>query len=84
VVVSRDVIVDETAKGSQPRSEFEINQVEAPGEKPGLNGEPVRTSRFGRVKPLGRKVQMRRRTRRTMGKLKRTPPGETKEIGGTR
>jgi hypothetical protein len=44
VIVSRDVIVDERAKGSEPRSEFEVSAIEAPGEKPGLNREPVRAT----------------------------------------
>jgi hypothetical protein len=35
VIVSRDVIVDKRAKGNEPRSEFEVSPVEAPGEKPG-------------------------------------------------
>jgi hypothetical protein len=35
VIVSWDVIVDERAKGSEPRNEFEVSPVEAPGEKPG-------------------------------------------------
>jgi hypothetical protein len=41
VIVSRDVIVDERAKGSEARSEFEVSPIEAPREKMGLNGEPV-------------------------------------------
>jgi hypothetical protein len=41
VIVSRDVIVDERAKGSEPRSEFEVSLVEAPWEKPALNREPA-------------------------------------------
>jgi hypothetical protein len=31
VIVSWDVIVDERASGSEPRSEFEVSPVEAPG-----------------------------------------------------
>jgi hypothetical protein len=41
VKARRDVTVDKRAKGSEPRSEFEVSPVKAPREKPGLNGEPV-------------------------------------------
>jgi hypothetical protein len=39
VIVSWDVIMDERAKGSDPRSEFEVSPKEAFGEKAGLSGE---------------------------------------------
>jgi hypothetical protein len=41
VIVSQDVIVDKRAKGSDPKSKFEVDLVEALREKLGLNGEPV-------------------------------------------
>jgi hypothetical protein len=76
VIVSRDVIVNERAKGNEPRSEFEVSPVEAPGEKPGLGTG----NRFERLKTLGRKVQTGRRTERKMGKSKRTP-GRLRRLG---
>jgi hypothetical protein len=71
VIVSRDVIVDERAKGSKPRSEFEVSPVEAPGEKPGLNGEPIRAAQNPREEnPNGKKDEKK--------------DGEVeKDIGGT-
>jgi hypothetical protein len=41
VTVLRDMIVDERAKGSDPRSESEVSPLEAPWGKSGLNREPV-------------------------------------------
>jgi hypothetical protein len=34
VIVSRDVIVDKRAKGSEPRSEFKVSPIEVPGRSP--------------------------------------------------
>jgi hypothetical protein len=78
VIVSRDVILDERAKGSEPRSEFEVSPVEAPGEKPGLNGEPVRATQNPREEtPNGKKDEKKD------GKVEEDTR-ETEEIGGTR
>jgi hypothetical protein len=77
VIVSRDVIVDERAKGSKPRSEFEVSSVEAPGEKPGLNGEPARAAQNPREEsPNGRKDEKKD------GEVEEDT-GETEEIGET-
>jgi hypothetical protein len=77
VIVSRDVIVDERARGNEPRSEFEVSPVEAPGEKPGLNGEPVRATQNPREEsPNGKK------DKKKDGEVEEDT-GETEEIGGT-
>jgi hypothetical protein len=61
VIVSRGVIVDKRAKENEPRSEFEISPVEAPREKPGLNGKPVRATQHPREEsPNGKKDEKKR------------------------
>jgi hypothetical protein len=74
VIVSRDVIVDERAKGSEPRSDFEVSPLRAPGEKPGFNGEPVRAQNPPEETPNGRKDE-----KKDWEVEKDT--GETEEIG---
>jgi hypothetical protein len=77
VIVSRDVIVDERAKGNEPRSELEVSPVEALGEKPGLNGEPARATQNPRKEsPNGKKDEKKD------GEVEEDT-GETEEIGGT-
>jgi hypothetical protein len=72
------VIVDERAKGNEPRSEFEGSPVEAHGEKPGLNREPVRATQIPwEESPNGKKDEKKD------GKVEEDT-GDTKEIGGTR
>jgi hypothetical protein len=75
VILSWDVILDERAKGSKPRSEFEVSPVEAPEEKPELNREPVRAAQNPwEESPNGRKDDEKD------GKVEEDT-GETEEIG---
>jgi hypothetical protein len=77
VIVSRDVIVDERAKGNEPRSEFEVSPVEASGEKPRLNGEPVRAAQNPSDESSNEKKDEKK------DREVEEDTGETEEIGGT-
>jgi hypothetical protein len=72
------VIVDERAKGSEPRSEFEVTPIEASEETPGLNGDPVWAAQNPRVETSNGKKDEKKD-----GKIEEDT-GETEETGKPR